>query len=359
MAAWKRKGGLESFEARLRLGMLRKGYTEEFAERVFSQICGFGEYGFPESHSASFALLAYVSAWIKHYEPAAFLAALLNSQPMGFYSPSVLVQDAQRHGVKVRPVDVTSSAWDCTLESVGDKKAVRLGLRVVKGLSQSGAKRIVAAREAQAFTEVSDVARRAELNRRDLSNLAAAGALASLAGHRRRAHWLVAGTDGGSAAKPHLLSDAPLQEVLPLLENPTEGEDIVADYASLGLTLGRHPLSLLRARLQRMRLSSANELKAMPNGKPARTAGIVTCRQRPGTAQGVVFVTIEDETGYTNVVVWNDLVESQRKELLGARLLGVEGYMQKEGDVVHLVARRLVDHSRLLGRLLTDSRDFH
>jgi error-prone DNA polymerase len=358
MAAWKRKGGLEPFEARLRIGMLRNGYTEEFAERVFSQICGFGEYGFPESHSASFALLAYVSAWIKHYEPAAFLAAILNSQPMGFYSPSVLVQDAQRHGVEVRAVDVAVSTWDCTLERARDAKAVRLGLRVVKGLTGAGGKRLVEARAERAFSDVTDLARRAQLNRRDLANLAAAGALSSLAGNRRNAHWLIAGIEGG-ATEPHLLRGAPSQETLPLLGNPTEGEDIVADYRTLGLTLGRHPLALLRGRLTRMRLASAQELRAMPNGKPAKTAGIVTCRQRPGTAQGVVFVTIEDETGYTNVVVWNDLVERQRKELLGARLLGVEGYMQKEGEVVHLVARRLVDHSRLLGRLLTESRDFH
>jgi error-prone DNA polymerase len=360
MAAWKRKGGLEPFEARLKLGMLANGYSEEFAERVFSQICGFGEYGFPESHSASFALLAYVSAWIKHYEPAAFLAAILNSQPMGFYSPSVLVQDAQRHGVEVRPVDVAVSAWDCTLERRGESApAVRLGMRVVKGLTEAGVKRIVAAREQQAFGDVSDLARRARLNRRDLATLAAANALASLAGHRRNAHWLVAGTETKGAAEPHLMRDAPVQERLPLLASAGEGEDIVVDYRSLGFTLGRHPLALLRARLRRMRLVSAVELRALANGKPARTAGIVTCRQRPGTAQGVVFVTLEDETGYTNVVVWNDLVERQRKELLGARLLGVEGYMQKEGDVIHLVARRLVDHTRLLGRLLTESRDFH
>ena len=363
MAAWKRKGGLEPFEQRLRLGMLRNGYSEEFAERVFSQICGFGEYGFPESHSASFALLAYVSAWIKYYDPSAFLAAMLNSQPMGFYSPSVLVQDAQRHGVEVRAVDVTSSAWDCTLERNGEhenERAVRLGLRMVKGLTEAGGNRIVAARGGHAFADVTDLARRAALNRRDLASLAAAGALFGLAGHRRNAHWLVAGTERlNEAAGPHLLHDAPVQESLPLLASPREGEEIVADYRSLGLTLGRHPLALLRARLNGMRLASAEELKAMPNGKPARTAGIVTCRQRPGTAQGVVFVTLEDETGYTNVVVWNDLVESQRKELLGARLLGVEGYMQKEGEVIHLVARRLIDHTRLLGRLLTESRDFH
>jgi error-prone DNA polymerase len=359
MAAWKRKGGLEPFEARLRQGMAAKGYTREFSDRLFKQICGFGEYGFPESHSSSFALLAYVSAWIKHYEPAAFLAALLNSQPMGFYSPSVLVQDAQRHGVEVRPVDVIVSACDCTLER-GERNerrhaAVRLGLSLVKGLTEAGAKRIVAAREERPFPDVNDLARRASLNRRDLANLAAAGALASLAGHRHNAHWLVA----GAASEPHLFRDAPAQESLPSLTQPGEGEDILADYRSLGLTLGRHPLALLRGRLKRMRLASALELKAMPNGKPARTAGIVTCRQRPGTAQGVVFVTIEDETGYTNIVVWNDLVERQRKELLGARLLGVEGYMQKQGEVMHLVARRLIDHSVLLGRLMTESRDFH
>ena len=360
MAAWKRKGGLEPFEKRLREGMLKNGYTPEFAENVFTQICGFGEYGFPESHSASFALLAYVSAWIKHYEPAAFLAALLNSQPMGFYSPSVLVQDAQRHGVEVRAVDVTVSMLDCTLEPVETGKdagpaAVRLGLRLVKGLTAAGAKRIEAARAAHPFEDVQDLARRAALNRRDLANLAAAGALRSLAGHRRNAHWLVA----GAGAMPGLLRDAPVQESLPLLDAPNEAENILSDYRSLGLTLERHPLALLRARLQRMRLATASELRAMPNGKPARTAGIVTCRQRPGTAQGVIFVTLEDETGYTNVVVWNDLVERQRKELLGSRLLGVEGYMQKDGEVVHLVARRLVDHSALLGRLVTESRDFH
>ncbi len=359
MAAWKRKGGLEPFEARLREGMLKNGYSAEFAARIFSQICGFGEYGFPESHSASFALLAYVSAWIKHYEPAAFLAALLNSQPMGFYSPSVLVQDAQRHGVEIRSVDVSVSAPDCTLERNRDTRAVRLGLRMIKGLTEAGALRIEAARAERPFEDVRDFARRAVLNRRDLASLAAAGALAHLAGHRRNAHWLVAGTELRSAAEPHLLSHAPVQETLTLIASPSEGENIIADYRSLGLTLGRHPLALLRERLQRMRLASAAQLKDMPNGKLARTAGIVTCRQRPGTARGVVFVTLEDETGHTNIVVRNDLVERQMKELLGARLLGVEGHMQKEGGVVHLVARRLIDHTQLLGMLLTESRDFH
>jgi len=226
---------------------------------------------------------------------------------------------------------------------------------MVKGLSKHGALQLVQARETQPFADVADLARRAALNRRDLANLASAAALRTLAGHRRQAHWLVAGTIRADA----LLSDAPVHETLPLFPAPQEGEDIVADYRSLGLTLGRHPLALLRQRLTRMRVASAEELKTMPNGKRARTAGIVTCRQRPGTAQGVIFVTLEDETGYTNVIVWNDLVERQRRELLGARLLGVEGFMQKEGGVIHLVARRLFDHSRLLGRLVTESRDFH
>jgi error-prone DNA polymerase len=363
MAAWKRKGGLEKFQQKLRDGMARNGYSGEFADRIYRQICGFGEYGFPESHAASFALLAYISSWLKHYEPAAFLAGLLNSQPMGFYSASALVQDARRHGVEVLPVDVTASDRECTLEpsvvsrhsSVLPQPAVRLGLLMVKGLAQAAGDRIAAARASARFADVEDLARRAELDRRDLRNLAAAGALVALAGHRRAAHWQAAGVQ----ERPLLLRDAPIQDRQPALLPPTEGEDIVADYRSLGLTLGRHPLALLRHRLQRLRLVPAAELHALPDGRPARTAGIVTGRQRPATAKGVVFVTLEDETGYINVVVWNDLVERQRRELLGSSLLGVDGILQKEGEVVHLVARRLTDYSSLLGRLKIESRDFH
>jgi error-prone DNA polymerase len=374
MAAWQRKGGLEKFQQKLRDGMARNGYSDEFADRIYRQICGFGEYGFPESHSVSFALLAYVSSWLKHYEPAAFLAALLNSQPMGFYAPSALVQDARRHGVDVRPPDVAVSEWECTLEAgeagsspVGSPRlegaidtghsspAVRLGLLMVRGLSEAGARRIVAARAATRFADVEDLARRAELDRRDRRNLAAAGALAALAGHRRAAHWQAA----GAQERPLLLRDAPIRERHPALPAPTESEEIVADYHSLGLTLGRHPLALLRHRLQRLRLTPAAELHALPDGRRARTAGIVTCRQRPSTAKGVVFVTLEDETGYINVVVWHDLVERQRRELLGSSLLGVDGVLQKEGEVVHLVARRLTDYTRLLGGLNAESRDFH
>jgi error-prone DNA polymerase len=362
MASWQRKGSLEKFEAKLKRGILDKGYSTEFSNALWEQIKGFGEYGFPESHSASFALLAYVSAWLKYYEPASFLAGTLNSQPMGFYSPSALVQDARRHGVEVRPVDVTSSDWKCSLESriASDESrplqpAVRLGLLMVKGLSKAAGEGIVSARTQRPFVDIADLARRGQLNRSDLSTLASAGALASLSTHRREAHWLNAGLERQSA----LLEDANPRERPPLLQTPTEGEEIVADYESTGLTLGRHPLALLRRRLRRMRLSTATELQALPNGAPARGAGIVTCRQRPGTSRGVVFVTLEDETGYLNVVVWASLVERQRRELLNSRLLGVEGVMQKEGDVVHLVARRLTDHTVLLGRLGTPSRDFH
>jgi error-prone DNA polymerase len=368
MAAWRRKGGLEHFYSRLISGMLGRAYSREFAEQIYQQILGFGEYGFPESHSVSFALLAYVSAWLKYHEPAAFLAAMLNSQPLGFYSSSQLVQDARRHGVEVRPVDVTASDWECTLEEGGGDSpyithhsspitapAVRLGLLMVKGLSQAGAERIVAARIRSPFADVEDLARRASVDRRDLRGLAAAGALARLAGHRRLAHWQAAGVE----ALPRLLSEAPIREDAVHLPAPTEGEDLVADYGSLGLTLGRHPLALLRRRLARMRLATASELNCLANDRPARIAGIVTCRQRPSTAKGVMFVTLEDETGYVNVVVWRDLVEKQRRELLHSSLLGVEGKIQREGGVVHLVARRLTDHTSLLGRLTAKSRDFH
>jgi error-prone DNA polymerase len=347
MAAWRRKGGLEHFEGRLVHGMLERGYALEFAQAIYKQILGFGEYGFPESHSASFALLVYVSAWLKRHKPAAFCAALLNSQPMGFYAPAQLVQDAQRHGVDVLPVDVVASDWDCTLEG----QALRLGLRMVSGLTEASAQRITAGRP---FGSVDDLAQRATLDRRDLSRLAAAGALASLAGHRRQAHWLAAGVERA----PGMLRAMPMHETPADLVPPREGEDIVADYASLGLTLRRHPLALLRSRLTRLKLLTAERLRALPHGRVARAAGLVTCRQRPDTASGVIFVTLEDETGCVNVIVWRNLVERQRRELLGAHLLGVEGVVERDGEVVHLVARRLFDHDFLLGRLAVSSRNF-
>jgi error-prone DNA polymerase len=344
MAAWKRKGGLEPFEKKLKDGMKANGYSAEFADSLYRQILGFGEYGFPESHSASFALLVYVSSWLKHHHPAAFCAALLNSQPMGFYAPAQLVQDARRHGVELRPADVNRSEWDCTLED----GAVRLGLRMVGGLSEAGGRRVAAARPFASLPELSF------LNRKDVKALAGAGALAGIAGHRRAAHWQAAGLE-----RPLALSFLQGKEQLPDLAAPTEGQDILADYASLRLTLGRHPLALLRRRLSRMRLITAEDLRLRRHGSRAQAAGLVTCRQRPDTASGVVFVTLEDETGCINVVLWRSLVERQRREAIGARLLGVHGVIERDGDVVHLVARRLTDYSSLLGPLAAESRDFH
>jgi error-prone DNA polymerase len=347
MGAWNRKGGLERFEQKLKSGMAERGYAPGFADAICRQIQGFGEYGFPESHSASFALLAYASSWIKRHHPEVFCAALLNSQPMGFYAPAQLVQDARRHGVEVRPADVTKSDWDCTLEG----RAVRLGLRMIKGLSEAAGRRIALHKGSSSTAEL---ARRADLDRKALRCLAAAGALAGLAGHRRLAHWAAAGTE-----RLPPLKVLQKESGAPVLRAPTEGQDIIADYASLGLTLGRHPLALLRRRLDGMRMLQAEKLRALSHGSRARAAGLVTCRQRPETASGVVFITLEDETGYINVVLWRDVVERQRHEMLGARLLGVQGVVEREGEVVHLVARRLFDHSALLGPLATASRDFH
>ena len=400
MAAWRRKGGLEKFEERLIEGMAARGYHETFARQIYQQILGFGEYGFPESHSASFSLLVYVSCWLKRYHPAAFTAALINSQPMGFYAPAQLVADARRHGVTVRNVDVTVSEWDCTLEKVGSDStfslgneltalwrpfpekvesdptfpesdpafpddapekwgtrgpALRLGLRLIAGLSEAGAGRIVATRAERPFANVADLAHRAKLDRRDLEALADAGALAALAGHRHDAVWNVAGVE----RLPGLIAGSEFHEETPVLPSPTEGEDVTADYRRLGLTLGRHPVALLRRQLAAKRLLTSEAIRALPHGRLARTAGIVIGRQRPDTASGVVFVTLEDETGATNVIVWRDLGDKQRRELLGSRLMAVYGKVEREGEVVHLLAGRLVDLTAMLGQLQTRSRDFH
>ena len=488
MAAWKRKGGLGPHRERLIQGMRRNGYELEYAERIFRQIEGFGEYGFPESHAYSFALIAYESSWLKCHEPEAFLAAMLNSQPMGFYGPAQLVQDARRHGVVVLPPDVTVSGWDCALEeavlalspagagpgwgsapwpmaapsaphpsplprgareqahplrhgrlspplplagegwgegqavedaqpffesnlprdltqkaqhaieneayfspspagggpgwgppratrqSAGThpsltparetaRPAVRLGLRLAQGLNEAAARRIEQARAERPFTSVDDLARRAQLDVKALNQLAAADALITLAGHRRQQVWQ------GAALKsaPELLRDAPIDEDALVLPAAPEGEEIVHDYAALGLTLRRHPLALLRPRLARWRLRSAQELKAARHGEQVRACGIVIGRQQPGTAKGTIFVTLEDETGPVNVIVWKSVrvAEDQRNALLRSRLLAVQGEWQigqdSGGHVHHLIAQRFVDLTPLLGRIagLTTSRDFH
>ncbi|MEC5388299.1 error-prone DNA polymerase [Uliginosibacterium sp. H3] len=364
MASWKQKGHVEKFKDKLREGMRRRDVPEHFIEALCRQIEGFGEYGFPESHAASFALLAYVSSWIKCHEPEAFLCALLNSQPMGFYQPAQLVQDARNHGVRVDPVDVCISDWGCKLEwRSGEgrdvRPGVRLGLREISGFAQDAAERIAIARGERAFTSVEDLAARAQLSAGDMKRLAAANALESLSGHRRQAAWQVSGLHRQSTPVQADLFDAvPSREAAVQIVAPKEGENIVADYRTVGLTLGRHPLALLRNKLHARRFDRNADVLLGADRAPGRAAGIVTCRQKPGSAKSV-FITIEDETGVINVIVHPWLVERQRREVLSAQLLGVFGQLQSENNVVLLVAKRLVDLTPWLGQLATTSRDFH
>ncbi|MFM1885248.1 MAG: error-prone polymerase [Pseudomonadota bacterium] len=356
MAAWKRRGGLEGFEQRLLQGMRERGYAEGFARQIYQQMLGFGEYGFPESHAASFALLVYVSAWLKCHHPAAFTAALLDNLPMGFYGPSQLVRDLRAHDVEVRGVDVQHSNAQCSLEpDMAGAPVLRLGLNLVKSLPAAAAARIEAARALSPFSSVQDLGERAALDRGELEALAAAGALASLGGHRHLAYWSVAGYERSLPTAPRGVAEG----ALPLLRAPTEGQDIVADYASLGLTLGRHPLALLRPRLAAGGACTLAALADLPAGAAVAVAGIVVTRQRPETAKGVTFVTLEDESGNTNVIVWRELGRRQRRELVESQLLWVEGCLQREAGVMHVIAARLVDRTRLLGALLPRSRDFH
>jgi error-prone DNA polymerase len=358
MAAWKRKGGLEPFRDRLVERMVAKNYPRDYAENIFRQIQGFGEYGFPESHAAGFALIAYDSSWIKRHHPDAFLAGLLNSQPMGFYAPAQLVRDARDHGVPVLPVDVRVSVWDCVLEGEGtgeELRAVRLGLNRIGGLSEAAAGRIVEARRETPFTGIEDLARRAGLNAQELRMLAQADALQGLTGHRHQAAWAVAGID---TRPTEMLRATRLHEAPAALAAPSEVDDTLADYRALGLTLNRHPVALLREELGRFQVQPAAVLRTYPSGRVARASGLVTHRQQPGTAKGTVFVTLEDETGQVNVIVWPAVVEAQRRPLLGATLLTVYGQWQREGEVMHLIAKKLVDHSALLQGLQSRSRDF-
>ncbi|MBQ0935074.1 error-prone DNA polymerase [Ideonella paludis] len=408
MAAWKRKGGLEPFHEKLVGRMVAKGYEREYAEAIFRQIQGFGEYGFPESHAASFALLVYVSAWLKHHHPDIFLAALLNSQPMGFYAPAQLVRDARANGVEVRPVDVGQSDWETTLEPRPEQpaahaaharhtvrpepvegastasrsvrpelvegsiarsspalRAVRLGLHQVSGLPEAAVQRLVAARRGQGpFKDVADLAHRAELDARSLQMLAEANALHTLAGHRRQAAWAVTGLD---TRPPPLLAEAQArssasvssaEEPAATLQPLSQGEALLADYRRTGLSLDSHPLALLRPQLQAFRVLPADTLRDCRPGQLVRASGLVTHRQRPATAKGVVFATLEDDTGTVNVIVWPQVAEAHRRTLLTARLLTVYGIWQTDGVVTHLIARRLVDHSHLLQGLQQRSRDF-
>ncbi|MCD5995785.1 error-prone DNA polymerase [Pseudomonas sp. CDFA 602] len=359
MAAWKRHGGLEPHRERLTKGMLANGYEKAFAERIFEQIKGFGSYGFPESHAASFALLTYASCWLKCHEPAAFTCALINSWPMGFYNPDQLLQDARRHQIEIRPVDVRYSDWDCSLEPVEHADytrnlAIRLGMRMVRGFREEDALRIEAARSTRMFVDATDLTLRAGLDNRAAEALADSGALRGLIGHRHRARWEVAGVE---PQRP-LFDDLPIDERQVTLPLPSVAEDLVADYATLGTTLGPHPLALLRRQLAAKRFRSSRDLLTLENDRTLSVAGLVIGRQRPGTASGVTFVTLEDEFGMVNVVVWRDLAERQRKVLVGSQLLQVFGRLESRSGVRHLIAQRLYDLTPLLTGLDVRSRDF-
>jgi error-prone DNA polymerase len=357
MAAWKRAGNMEVHRAKIIEGMLRNGYTEAFAIRCWDQIVGFSGYGFPESHAASFALLTYASCWLKCHEHAAFTCALLNSQPLGFYSTSQLTQDARRHGIEIRPVDVTVSDWDSSLEAWPDadkQPAIRLGLREIRGLSDDAGGRIVAARLDRPFRDVADLGKRAMLTKREQTLLVEAGALKHLAGHRNDARWEVAGIE---VQRP-LFAESPQEDEV-ALPAPSIAEDLRADYASTGLTLGLHPISLLRERLRKERCLDSEEVTRKRSGARVRVAGLVVLRQRPATAKGTTFVTLEDEKGNVQIIVWPTLGERQRKELVGSRLMVVDGRWDCVDGVGNLIADRLRDMSQWLGVLDTRSRDFH
>ncbi|WLA11540.1 error-prone DNA polymerase [Xanthomonas translucens] len=360
MAAWKRHGGLEPHREKLTKGMLKNGYSAEFAARIFEQIKGFGSYGFPESHAASFALLTYASCWLKCHEPAAFTCALINSWPMGFYSPDQLLQDARRHGLQVRPVDVRYSDWDCGLEAYSAdptvQPAIRLGLRMVRGLAEDAALRLQQARAQAPFHDLADLCHRAALDDKARDSLADAGALKPLAGHRHRARWAVAGVEAQRPLFEPLDATPEQQVALPL---PSLGEDIRADYATIGTTLGKHPLTLLRAQLRARRFRHSAELRALPHASAVAIAGLVTMRQRPQTASGVTFLTLEDEHGLVNVVVWRRLADRQRQALIESRLLAVRGRLETADGVRHLIADHLEDLTPLLLGLDIRSRDFH
>lgn len=356
MAAWKRHGSLEPHRIRLSERMLARGYKPDFVARIFEQIKGFGSYGFPESHAASFALLTYASCWLKCHEPAAFACALINSWPMGFYNPDQILQDARRHKLAIRPVDVRYSHWDCTLEPSGhEQPAIRLGLRLIRGFRETDARRIEAARQLRSFTDTEDLCLRARLDARAREKLADSGAIRGLAGHRHRARWAMAGIE----PQLPLFADQPTnQQSPPPLPLPSVGEELLIDYATLGTTLGPHPLSLLRKQLKSRRCRSSRELGAVDHGRPISVAGLVIGRQRPQTASGVIFVTLEDEFGMINVVVWRDLAERQRRVLIQSQLLRVDGHFESSSGVRHIIAGRLSDLTPMLTGLDVRSRNF-
>lgn len=362
MASWGRNGSLLNFERKVIDGMLARGHDLAFAERLFNQMKGFGEYGFPESHAASFALLVYVSAWLKCHYPSAFYCSILNSQPMGFYSPSQLVQDARRHNITVLDVDVLHSEWDCTLDlqrnSAGVMNAhpaLRLGMRLVKGFNSDAAERIAQLRHQRGFTSLDELVRGARLNRQETDALVSADAVRAISGHRYQAHW------ESTAIEPErpLLSHKTTEDKAVQFKPPSAVREVLDDYRSIGLSLKQHPMSLLRHSAPFNRCKTARELEHLNHGRFVRVAGVVTGKQRPGSASGVVFLTLEDETGNMNVVIWKSLQERCRQALMQSRILMIKGVVECKDSVIHVVAGDLIDKSDSLKEFAGRSRDFH
>lgn len=355
MATFKMTGGVSHFYDKLVNGMVERGYPKDFAERTFKQIEGFGSYGFPESHAASFAKIAYASCWMKHHHPDVFCAALLNAQPMGFYAPAQIVRDARNHGVEVRPVSINASHWDCTLEPAqGRYKAVRLGFRQVRGLSNLHGAAIAAARGPALYESVEEVWRRAHVPRAAIERLAEADAFACIAQDRRQGLWKVKG-----------LGDAPLplfeaadardatfspegMEPQTSLRPMTQGREVVEDYRAVQLSLRAHPLSFLRDRLDSMQIARCADLPSIRDGRNVEVAGVILVRQRPGSAKGVLFVTIEDETGVAQGILWPDRFEIYRRQVMSASMIAMRGRLQKEGEVIHIICDRIIDHNDML-----------
>ena len=405
MGAWRRPGVIDQFHRKLTEGMLARGFTPEWAEAVFHQIRGFGEYGFPESHAASFALLVYVSCWLKHHYMAAFTAALLNSQPLGFYAPAQLVRNAREHGVQVLPVDVNYSQWDCTLEGGSRKKgdrrgtgeqsrgshlsspspclpdsaqcpaspALRLGFRMLWGLPRAHAERIVERRGERAYRSIDDFAHRTGLSRAAIMRLAKAGVFGSLGTNRRHSLWdalaqdqtplpLFDAAESTTETMPPAARQASNLTTVPAtadyLPAMTPAEEVLADYRTTGLSLLAHPLQFLRGELEKLRVIPASGLKTWPNGKWVRVAGLVLVRQRPSTAKGITFVTLEDETATANLIIRPDVWKRYRTAALGATILIAAGPLQRQGENIHVLVAKLEDFSVHLDGMQSQSRDF-
>jgi error-prone DNA polymerase len=354
MGAWRRRGVMEMFRVKLLDGMRNNGYSEEFAARVFRQIQGFGEYGFPESHAAAFALLVYVSAWLKRHHPAAFAAALVNSQPMGFYAPAQLIKNAQQHGVEIRPIDVNASDWDCTLEQTDSGPAIRLGMRLIRGFRQVDAESLVVSRGQNPFQSFDDLATRTRLSSAALTRLAKADAFRSLPLGRRPALWKAL----PSRDEYPLFARMEEPETPVELPTMTPYQEVLADYGAAGLSLRPHPMSFLRDRLDRLKVTPAAKLAEMKTGRVLRVAGVVLLRQRPSTAKGITFVTLEDETGMINLIVRPEVWERYRKAARGAIAMLVTGYLQNEAEIIHVLTTRIDDLSGQLAELVAPSRDF-